>query len=420
MIKKFLACVFLMTILFLSSCANVPDEVREEMNRYENSSVGSDNSDYEFIYIDKSEINDNATIALQKDYSQFKIDDNINIDELNKISIMKFKYLENFEENYNNVLKLFFTQEQIMNQEISPNINSDASTTYSFWNETDKMYGCVGDNGFIAMLKPEAFDISFGYSEPNIKIYHVDRNDDLSDIYYLNDGNCSVGEAVEYINNWLSAEYKKISSDYDYKVKTVIVRKHEEKYLFEIYIELLYDGIPLDSLTLESATDEKNKTMYTAYNNSAISIQMINVNQIDSFTNLTGILKPVETDNVKKCISLESALKYCENTFTDFKNVTISDIGIKYTLKPIYNYMGVESEDDNGNKIYKNMEFDCSAGITVDLRPVWEFIIDVDPSEFLRDGETNTYGDTRKYIYIDMVTGELHYNMDIVLQGLGA
>ena len=82
--------------------------------------------------------------------------------------------------------------------------------------------------------------------------------------------------------------------------------------------------------------------------------------------------------------------------------------------------MGVESEDDNGNKIYKNMEFDCSAGITVDLRPVWEFIIDVDPSEFLRDGETNTYGDTRKYIYIDMVTGELHYNMDIVLQGLGA
>ena len=111
-------------------------------------------------------------------------------------------------------------------------------------------------------------------------------------------------------------------------------------------------------------------------------------------------------------------MKYCEHTFTDFKNITISDIGIKYTLTPVYDYIGMESKDENENNI--KMQNPYSAGITVTSHPVWEFIIDVDPSEFLKDGEINTYGDVRKYIYIDMVTGELHYNMDIVLQGTGS
>ncbi|MCM1508974.1 MAG: hypothetical protein NC177_17840 [Ruminococcus flavefaciens] len=94
---------------------------------------------------------------------------------------------------------------------------------------------------------------------------------------------------------------------------------------------------------------------------------------------------------------------YCENTFTDFKNVTISDIDIMYTLTPVYDESNA-SEDDPFN-----FEF-----IGYDSYPVWEFVIDVPPEDFLANGEVNTYGDIRKYIYIDMVTGELNYNFDIV------
>lgn len=416
--KKSLAYAFLILALFLSSCATVPDDVKKEMNKYRDSSAEYVNSNFEFTYIEKSKIKDNSNMALQKKYTQFEIEDNIVIDEISNINIMEFVYLEQYQENFNDVMKCFFSDEELKKQEISSSNNSDGSTTVSFWNETDKMYGCVGDNGFIAMLKPDAFNISFAYSEPNVKIYHVDRNDDLSDVYQLNNGSCSVADAVEYINNWFSIEYKKLSPDFDYKVKTVIVRKHNKNFMFEIHTELLYKGIPLDSLTAEAATDEKSKNTYMTYTNATINIQMANVNQIDSFTNGTGILKPIEKSNIDKCISLESALKYCEHTFTDFKNITISDIGIKYTLTPVYDYIGMESKDENENNI--KMQNPYSAGITVTSHPVWEFIIDVDPSEFLKDGEINTYGDVRKYIYIDMVTGELHYNMDIVLQGTGS
>ena len=191
--------------------------------------------------------------------------------------------------------------------------------------------------------------------------------------------------------------------------KTVIVREHEDYYLFEITVEVFYHGIPLDSITMISDTDEKNQAMYMKYTSNKIEIQMINVNQIDSFTNCTGILEPIETEIVDECISLESALRYCEKTFTDFKDVTISDIGLKYITSPVYDYIGNESI----------MQNPYSAGITVNSHPVWEFIIDVEPSEFLRDGEKNTYGDVRKYIYIDIITGELFYQLDTVLQGTG-
>lgn len=135
-----------------------------------------------------------------------------------------------------------------------------------------------------------------------------------------------------------------------------------------------------------------------AYVDYGIQIQMINVDTIDSFTNLIGMIEPTVIESIDECISLESALNFCEKTFTDFRDVTISDIDIMYTLNPVY-------ETDEEGKFFVT---------GYNSRPVWEFVIDVPPEEFLADGEINTYGDMRKYIYIDMITGELKYNMDIV------
>lgn len=140
-----------------------------------------------------------------------------------------------------------------------------------------------------------------------------------------------------------------------------------------------------------------------AYLEYEISIQMLSVNSIDSFTTGSGMLIPKVEEKINECISLESALNFCENTFTEFRDITISDIDIMYTLIPIY------ETDTDGNNFLSGYN----------SRPVWEFIIDVPSEDFLAKGEVNTYGDTRKYIYIDMVIGEVHYNFDIVKQGLG-
>ena len=138
------------------------------------------------------------------------------------------------------------------------------------------------------------------------------------------------------------------------------------------------------------------------YYDYGIQIQMIKSDEIASFTNGTGIYIPTEEVEIAECISLESALELCEDTFSDFKDITISDIGIMYTLNPVY--------EPNPNAKEDPLNPEIIVGYT--SRPVWEFVIDMEPSEFLKKDEINTRGDMRKYIYVDMITGELKYNFE--------
>lgn len=393
--KQFLAAIIPMLMFF--GCASVPNEVKDDMSSYYDAeSDKSDDSD--FTYINIADLSDNAETAIGKEYKQFTISDKINFTQPSELNIMSFIKVIGFSEKTDEAIGLFYTD-----QELSAQNPEKDDKRFMFYNETDKLYGCARDDGFIAVLKPDAFDISFSYSEPNVKIYHPARYGDLSDEYELNDGKCSVKNAVEYVNNWLETEYKPLCPNFDYKVNTVIVREHNNNYLYQFLAESSYKGVPVDSYTREPEIKDGQHTGKMSYVDYGIQIQMLNVNSIDSFTNLMGMIEPTVIENIDECISLESALNFCENTFTDFRDVTISDIDIMYTLNPVY------ETDDEGNLFVNGYN----------SRPVWEFIIDVPPEDFLADGDINTYGDMRKYIYIDMVTGELKYNLDIVKQGLG-
>lgn len=392
--KKMVLAIIL--IFSLSSCASVPNEVEEDMSSYRNTNHSQ--TDFDFQFINTADLNDNAVIALSKQYNQFSISDKICFSQPNEINIMEFKHINNFINKAENIMSFFYTNPILASQEITSDSN-----TFAFFNENEKLYGRVENDGFIAMLKPDAFDISFSYSEPNIKIYHPNRNENLSDEYQLKNGKCSIENAIEYIDNWFENNYSQFSPEFEYKVNTVIVREHEGNYLYQFLIEAIYEGVSLDSYTREAEINNGELTGKMSYIDYGIQIQMVNIYEIDSFTNLMGIVTPSIKENVSKCISLESALSYCENTFSDFKDVIISDIDIMYTLEPVYEF------SDEGVPYI----------VSYNSRPVWEMIIDVPPENFLAAGETNTYGDVRKYIYIDMITGELKYNFDTVKQGIG-
>ena len=134
----------------------------------------------------------------------------------------------------------------------------------------------------------------------------------------------------------------------------------------------MYNEVPVDSYTAE--LDESSAKMI--FDNSRIEIQMVNKKSIDSFTNRTNALVPSVEKTLNECISLESALEYCKYTFTDFKDIEISDISIMYTLSPVYEY-------DSEQRPYI---------VKYNSRPVWEFIMDVSPEEILSEGQVNTNG----------------------------
>jgi len=401
--KTMLLLWSVLCVASVTGCAEVPDEVMQDMSSYiDEEKDSTEQSELEYITI--SELAENAEIALGKDYTQFELSDKIRFSAPEELYLMSFKGAEDFSGNFDKVMELFFDDSVISSQTLSISDDEDDRTIH-FMSDEDKVYGCVGDDGFIAMLNPDAYDISFSYQAPNVAIYHTERNDDFNDEYQLKDKKCSVAEAVEFVDNWFENNYRQFSPEYDYKAETVIVREHEGNYLYQILVHAVYKGVPIDSFTreVESVGDTSMRMTYSDY---CIQIQMIKSDEIDSFTNGTGIYIPTEEVVIAECISLESALRLCEDTFADFKDMTISDIGVMYTLNPVYE-PNPNAENDPLNK-------EIVTGYT--SRPVWEFVIDVPPSEFIKKGEVNTYGDLRKYIYVDMITGELKYDFDPVIR----
>lgn len=386
----------LMTMVF-TACADTPSQVKDDMSAYRDDSRNkSDETD--FTYIPISELSENVEAALNGSYSQFSISDKIKFVQPDELHIMSFEKSTNAIKNYEKAMALFFSAEELASQNVVTQFDEN-NKYYMIQNEPDKMYCCVAERGFIAALRPETFDISFSYNEPNVKIYHADRSDDLSDEYELEDGKHSVAEAVDYVNNWFEANYGQFSPDFDYKVETIIVRKHEEGYLYQILVHALYKGVPLDSYTRAAEKPDGTNVPKMTNLDYGVSIQIVRSDEISSFTNGGCIIKPVEVEAVDKCISLDSALRFCEDKFSNFKDITISDIDIMYTLIPVYE--PVPDEPDKQELV------------RYDSRPVWEFVIDVDPTEFIKEGEVNTRGDVRKYIYIDMITGELKYDFEV-------
>ena len=221
--KRVILVLFLTSTLF--GCASVPDEVKNDISSYRNEER-NDSGDFCFTYVNVSELAETSEAALSKEYTQFKISDKVTADDPEEIYLMSFEeadLADNISEHFYNAMSLFFTSSEI-NEQQTESI-ADGNESYFMFDDTEKKaYGCVGDDGFIAVLKPDVYDISFSYNEPNVKIYHVDRKDDLGDEYQLKDGKCSVSDAVDYVNSWLETEYHKFSPEYDYKVETVIVR----------------------------------------------------------------------------------------------------------------------------------------------------------------------------------------------------
>ena len=401
--KTMLLLWSVLCVASVTGCAEVPDEVMQDMSSYIDEEKDSTKQS-ELEYITISELAENAEIALSKDYTQFELSDKIRFSAPEELYLMSFKEPDGFSGNFDKVMELYFDDSVISSQTLSISDDED-DRTIRFMSDEDKIYGCVGDDGFIAMLNPDAYDISFSYQAPNVAIYHTERNDDFNDEYQLKDKKCSLAEAVEFIDNWFENNYRQFSPEYDYKAETVIVREHEGNYLYQILVHAVYKGVPIDSFTIE-AESVGDTSMRMTYYNYGIQIQMIKSDEIASFTNRTGVYIPTEEVVIAECISLESALRLCEDTFSDFKDMTISDIGVMYTLNPVYE-PNPNAENDPLNK-------EIITGYT--SRPVWEFVIDVPPSEFIKKGEVNTYGDLRKYIYVDMITGELKYDFDPVIR----
>lgn len=406
--------LLIIILLFLTGCEKTPDEVKNNMEKY------NSDGDYNQDKIDNSHdivtnLFGNIDEVLKANYQNLIMPNKITIEDIISIPLLTFKQADDFDHNYYDIMKLFYDESIINRQEIIEKKWSDGTSSYYFDNQKDKIYASITDNGFVAISQSNAYDLIFQNNYEREQILHVDRGDDTNISYKLLDGKCTVKSQIEYVEQWLSNYWSKYEADYTFRVKTAIIRKLDaENYYYQLIIEKLYEGIPLDELVGDfAAFDNENNRGYINGTVNYIEMQIMSSDSISSFRNAFGSIYVDTVDNsTDKFISLQSAVKMLEKELSGFQDIIISDIEVKYTLCPIYDYIGeLVTDDKNMSQTFKTQST-YYPGITITSRPVWAFIVQVDQEEYKETDGTVKKGDIRKYIYIDMITGEIKVGLD--------
>lgn len=379
----------------LAGCAQTPDSVR--------SSAEKDSKERNEItaiqYISSNKLSDDIDNALDKSYTQFDLRENISVELPEDYCEVDFTQISDYEENYEKIMTRIFGKDVLDRENTVHDETGDGMVSYSFSDDDEKMYGCVGNNGFICFAKPSAFDDLFNGGN-RVKIYHIDRDDDLSDSYELDGTSVTINQAADFAQEWLDKNYADLEPDLEIAVKTIIVRQSDQGiYSFDIHASKKYNGVLLDDLVQMTDTSDESMSKMK-YITQGIYMQMFKSDEIGSLTNGNGILIPKKERSVDKIISLSSAMGYIENTFTDFnEKMEISAIDLKYTLTPL-------NDNKNGQSCY-------DAGIKFDSHLVWEFVMDVPENEMPVGDEYSSAGNIQRFIYLDAESGDLDYEFDI-------
>lgn len=381
--------------VILAGCAQTPDSVR--------SSAEKDSKERNEItaiqYISSNKLSDDIDNALDKSYTQFDLRENISVKLPEDYCEVDFTQISDYEENYEKIMTRIFGKDVLDRENTVHDETGDGMVSYSFSDDDEKMYGCVGNNGFICFAKPSAFDDLFNGGN-RVKIYHIDRDDDLSDSYELDGTSVTIKQAGDFAQEWLDKNYADLEPDLEIAVKTIIVRQSDQGiYSFDIHASKKYNGVLLDDLVQMTDTSDESMSKMK-YITQGIYMQMFKSDEIGSLTNGNGILIPKKERSVDKIISLSSAMGFIENTFTDFnEKMEISAIDLKYTLTPL-------NDNKNGQSCY-------DAGIKFDSHLVWEFVMDVPENEMPVGDEYSSAGNIQRFIYLDAESGDLDYEFDI-------
>ena len=379
----------------LAGCAQTPDSVRfsAEKDSKERNEITA------IQYISSNKLSDDIDNALDKSYTQFDLRENISVKLPEDYCEVDFTQISDYEENYEKIMTRIFGKDVLDRENTVHDETGDGMVSYSLSDDDEKMYGCVGNNGFICFAKPSAFDDLFNGGN-RVKIYHIDRNDDLSDSYELDGTSVTIKQAADFAQDWLDKNSADLEPDLEIAVKTIIVRQSDQGiYSFDIHASKKYNGVLLDNLVQMTDTSDESMSKMK-YITQGIYMQMFKSDEIGSLTNGNGILIPKKERSVDKIISLSSAMGFIENTFTDFnEKMEISAIDLKYTLTPL-------NDNKNGQSCY-------DAGIKFDSHLVWEFVMDVPENEMPVGDEYSSAGNIQRFIYLDAESGDLDYEFDI-------
>ena len=195
------------SLVMLVGCNEVPEDVK---SRAEEQWRPIPEEHKELIqYIPLGEMQADIDKALTDTYANFDLREGIKVRLPDQLRQCDFAQVDGFASNAEKVLDAFIDSSdrkgiaiETYEQEAVLDNPHTKTTCRGFRDEDGKRQFIVWENGFVSMFRGAMFDLQLSSPE-TIKIYHVDRGDDLSDSYKLDKETLTVKEAVDKAQKWI-------------------------------------------------------------------------------------------------------------------------------------------------------------------------------------------------------------------------
>ena len=386
--NKILSC--LLAALLLTGCQATPSSVKNKAKDYTNSKDITTGKE-EFVSVDH--LLDNMDSLLKASYQNMILADTIRIEQPQSVSVLQLENPKNLAtpENVKKLSKVVLGTNKY--DHLIKNYKNEkwaVGDTYGFnYDSRTDSSGDIDNAGFYVMNTKLYLLGAYGIQN----IYHPDWGIPLGDCT-LNGKKCSLTKQYQYVENWAKKNGNVIENMYDdFHVKTIYKCKSDGIEYLSFDVCKYYKGIPFDDIDFDTDDDKITQNGIDRFSiRNILELTTLGQNKIISLrNNNNSFVIRSEKDYSNKLIGLKQALRLVETEMSGVHKNQIVDIDIKYII-----YCTSKNTDDSDTKgqIVESYE----------ARPVWSFIMDN------KEHQTKNVQWSRKFINVDMVTGDVEYH----------
>ena len=312
--NKFILILFTL-VLFLTGCAEVPDNVKTN-NKADESSENPDSSEK---YISVEDMLAKTEDVYNNDYGQIKLADGLDLDYSDVTEL--YSYTLNYEEwdkdNFDKVIKFF-----------------QAHDMYTVTEETD--CGTAIDGDWVQYSDSSGTRITFDYRGfTAINLGSITSDSCIVDSFNYGDEKCSQkyplfnGDySFEEVNSFLKSyidDWAEIDGDLPFEPAEIFVWELENgKCFYEIYYAKAADGIKFNYQL--SSMLKNSDYMY-------LNILVSTYGEIMFWSNNNGVFNVEKGEKLEgSFVSLDGALKMLQKKFTPYSDFTVYEAVLSYEM----------------------------------------------------------------------------------------
>lgn len=241
--KKLLIIILLFCGCYLAGCQAVPEKVKEANKKYnDNEQIGE--VEVHRCSVDGLEASIKEGLQLQPE--NMILPKSVDFGDIQEVDALVLEYQSYFLNKREQAVEMFGRTETDW-KDFQTTLKDDKTQVLS--SDTGKYIVTVSNNGFVSAILPVVYDLFSKEDTTSFeKLYRVDSGDDTSDTCILNGEETTVSDQITYVNDWFQNSWKKQESDFDYQVKTVVLRSTDASdNILSMEISKSYQGIPLDT-----------------------------------------------------------------------------------------------------------------------------------------------------------------------------